>query len=81
MPTQSTIDSSKPTHTMAARLRMPPEIWLETLDLFWGVRDPNELRGLWNDTRLVSKQFKSTIEHIFREEHVPKTKLVLAICE
>ena len=81
MQTQSTIDSSKSTHTMAARLGMPPELWCETLDNFWGVRDPNELRGLWNDTRLVSKHFKSIIEHIFKEEHVPKTKLVLAICE
>lgn len=66
---------------MAARLVMPAELWRDMLDQFWGVTDPIELKSLWNDTRLVSKQFKSIIERIFREEHVPKTKLVFAICE
>ena len=66
---------------MAARLVMLPELWRDTLDQFWGVRDPDELRGLWNDTRLVSTQFKSVIERIFKEEHVPNTQLVFAICE
>lgn len=66
---------------MAARLVMLPELWCEILDQSWGVRDPNEMRGLWNDTRLVSKHFKNVIERIFKEEHVPKTQLVFAICE
>ena len=66
---------------MAASLVMPPELWRDTLELFWGVRDPHELRELWNYTRLVSKHFKSAIERIFMEEHIQKTKLVFAICE
>ena len=56
-------------------------LWHDILDQFWGVSDPTEPRGLWNDTRLVSKQSKNVIERIFKEEHVPKTQLVFAICE
>ena len=43
------------------------------------LRDPKKPIG--NDTRLASKHFKSVIEHICIEEHVPKTKLVFAFCE
>ncbi len=66
---------------MASSLMMPPELLRDIVDKFRSVTDPNELRGLWNDTRLVSRQFKTDIERIFKEEHVPKMQLVFAICE
>ena len=58
-----------------------PRIMARYTGPFWGVRDPDELKGLWNDTRLVSKQFKSVIERIFREEHVPRLRLCLPMMD
>ena len=66
---------------MASSIKMPPEIWREILDESWPITDPNELRALWNDTRLVSRQFKPEIERLFEVEHLPKVQLVFAICE
>ena len=68
-------------YAMAPSLNMPPELWRDILDQFWGMTDPNELRALWNNTRLVSRQFKVDIERLFEVEHLPNTQLVLAICE
>ena len=68
-------------YTMASSIKMLPELWRNILDELSGMTDPNEQRALWNDTRLVSTQFKTDIERLFEVEHLPKTKLVFAICE
>lgn len=66
---------------MASSIKMLPELWRDILHEIWGMIDTNGLRALWNDTRLVSRQFQTEIERFFEVEHLPKTQLVFAICE
>ena len=42
---------------MASSVKMLPELWRNILEKVLGMTDPKELRALWNDTRLVSRQF------------------------
>ena len=63
---------STPLSVMAFALLLPPEVWGITLDCLRDHQSQEELIYLRTTVRQVCRQFKTMIEEIFRQEHLPK---------
>lgn len=60
---------------MSTGLALPPEIWGLTLDHFRELKSQDELIYLWTTLRHVCRQFKATLEDLFKAQHLPRTFL------
>lgn len=61
--------------SMSTGLALPPEVWGLTLDNFRESKSQDELIYLWTTLRHVCRQFKATVEELFKTQHLPRTFL------